>query len=138
MLFELIKKDRIQAMKDKDTLKRDLLGTLIGEASKQVKDPTDESVTSTIKKFIKNDEDTIKLISDNEAISILNKEITILESYLPKQLTEKEIIEEISVLIFGHQKFALKDVMTHFKDNFSGKYDGSVVSRVAKELISKG
>lgn len=155
-IFDKLKKDRIQAMRDKDITQKDLLGCVIAEASKQVKEPTDESVISTIKKFIKNIEDSRRITFEDyekkefdgeedaekyaEKIAIFSNktetELGILGSYLPKQLTEDEIKFEIDALINDSvETIVMKDVMSYFKETFAGRYDGKVVSSIAKEML---
>lgn len=137
MLIDTIRLDRIMALKQKDTLIKDLLGTLIGECSKETKEPTDDKVIATIKKFIKNTEECLKYISDSDKLNPLCKEMNeliILESYLPKQMTEEEIRGNIELLkLAGNTNIGM--IMKSFKDLYEGEYDGATVSRIAKELL---
>lgn len=96
-MFEKIQKDYIQAMKNKETLKKSALNYLIAQIkNKKIelqRDPNDEEVISIIKKEVK---------SLNEAISFLEKankpeelqeekeKKLILESYLPATLNEEQ------------------------------------------------
>jgi gatB/yqey domain protein len=96
-MFEKIQKDYIQAMKNKETLKKSALNYLIAQIkNKKIelqRDPNDEEIISVIKKEVK---------SLNEAISFLEKankpeelqeekeKKLILESYLPATLDEEQ------------------------------------------------
>ena len=96
-MFEKIQKDYIQAMKDKETLRKSALNYLIAQIkNKKIelqRDPNDEEIISVIKKEVK---------SLNEAISFLEKankpeelqeekeKKLILESYLPATLDEEQ------------------------------------------------
>lgn len=140
MLIEQIKLDRMTAMKEGDALKKNLLSTLVGEASKEDKVPTDEKVIATIRKFIKGAEETLKILHD-KGISALSagssnqaQEIVILEAYLPKQLTETQIRDMIESMIKIGTK-DLKTIMSVFKGTCSGQYDGGLVSKIAKEML---
>lgn len=143
MLIDVLKADRIQAMKDKETIKKDLLGTLIGEASKKDKLPTDTVVMATIKKFINNDKETINITTKSGdplpdavmyAITVLEKEIEILESYLPKQLNEEGMIVGIKAAMnLGANNIG--DIMKFFKENFEGRYDGKTVNVLAQKAL---
>lgn len=137
MLFDKLKQDRIQAMKERNYIIKDLLGTLIGECSKETKEPTDDKVIATIKKFIKNTEECLKYISDSDKLNPLCKEMNeliILESYLPKQMTEEEIRGNIELLkLAGNTNIGM--IMKSFKDLYENEYDGATVSRIAKELL---
>lgn len=94
-MFEKIQNDYIQAMKNKETLKKSALNYLIAQIkNKKIelqRDPNDEEIISIIKKEVK---------SLNEAISFLEKankpeelqeekeKKLILENYLPATLNE--------------------------------------------------
>jgi len=139
MLINKLKEDRIKHFKlrNDDPVSRvaySVLGVLIGDATKESKEPVDEKVISLIKKFIEN----AKVCIDNskESLSQYNAatEINILESYLPKQLTEDEIKHIIIVTFIDLGSRNLGAIMKHFKTNFSGQYDGQMVSSIAKEL----
>lgn len=96
-MFEKIQNDYIQAMKDKEILKKSALNYLIAQIkNKKIelqRDPNDEEIISIIKKEVK---------SLNEAISFLEKankpeelqeekeKKLILESYLPATLDEEQ------------------------------------------------
>lgn len=96
-MFEKIQNDYIQAMKNKETLKKSALNYLIAQIkNKKIelqRDPNDEEIISLIKKEVK---------SLNEAISFLEKankpeeleeekeKKLILEHYLPATLNEEQ------------------------------------------------
>ena len=60
----------------------------------------------------------------------LARQKSILEAYLPKQLTEEEIRKIISSL----EDKSIPSVMKHFKANYQGMVDNSLVSKIAKEF----
>ena len=96
-MFNKIQNDYIQAMKNKETLKKSALNYLIAQIkNKKIelqRDPNDEEIISIIKKEVK---------SLNEAISFLEKankpeelqeekeKKQILENYLPATLNEEQ------------------------------------------------
>lgn len=135
MLIEKLRADKMTAFKNKDQFKKDLLSTLIAEACKQDKEPNDASVISTIKKFIHNLDFTLAIptISDEKEKS-LKQEIRVLESYLPVQMTEDEVRNEIAfVLERGLNTVQL--IMGWFKTKYDGQYDGKMVSRIVKDIL---
>lgn len=112
-MYDIIKEQFEKARKDRDTLKVKLLSTLIGEIDLKRSTTLDfnESVVaqSLIKKFIK---DAQMLYAAKKDESILT-EIEILESFMPKSLTDEEIIKILEV-----QKFEkLPEVMGYFKNS---------------------
>ncbi len=66
-------------------------------------------------------------------------ELKIIEEFLPKQMTEKEIIEFVAKLIADTGAVGMKDlgkIMGPAMKQLSGKADGSVVQRIVKEKLS--
>lgn len=145
-IFNILKQDHLQSRKNKDNIKSNLLGTLIGDCTKTTKEPSDVECIQIIKKFIKNAEETSNLL-DNSLMGIRFKtkyelEIKILESYLPKQLTEEKIKSIITCDIIHKTRLAndpitIGIIQKHFKENYQGQYDGALVSKIAKELLSR-
>lgn len=126
-LFDKLKEDRIAAFKAKETIKRDLLGVLLGESSKESKEPDDIKIIATIRKFIKGCDEIIDIdpLSVNGTTASIEKDI--LQSYLPKQLTEDEINDIISS---NFTEFSIGEVMRFFKEKYEGCYNGAIVSKI--------
>lgn len=144
MLLEKIKQDLTTARKEKRSFDVIRLSTLFGEVEKVGKDKgnrptTDEEAIAVIKKFIVNAQESLKAIlsreefSDNTQMAYL-EEIAQYESYLPKQLSEEDIVRIIMTL---PPSYKIGDVMKSFKENFSGQYDGKKVSDIFKSLTVK-
>lgn len=134
-LITTLKADRVTAMKNKDTVAKNILTTLLGELEGQAKrvgsDITDEMVVQSSKKFIQSNKETISVITDGEAISGLTAENTVLEQYLPKQLDEAQLREVIATMGAKH----IGEVMKNLKASYNGQYDGKLASKIAKEVL---
>ena len=66
------------------------------------------------------------------------QEIKIIEEFLPNQLSEQEIREEISKIIEAKDKLSIKDIgkiMGELKTNFSGRMDFGKASEIVKALL---
>jgi uncharacterized protein YqeY len=143
MLFEQLKKDRIAHFKKRNDdpvskVAYNVLGVLISDSSKDVKEPDDTKVIGVIKKFIENAKFTLDKAEDQLSKYTAGKEIEVLEAYLPKQLTEPEIraiIVDLKENSETESNKLLGFTMAHFKQLYSGQYDGGLVSRIAKELL---
>jgi uncharacterized protein YqeY len=78
-------------------------------------------------------------------IAISNKEedkaeLSIVESYLPKQMSEVELrvaVEQIITETGAKSLVEIGKVMNGFNAKFSGKADNKIVSTIAKELLNK-
>jgi uncharacterized protein YqeY len=129
-LIEQINKDFMMAYKAKEMEKKDFLGVLKTEVTKESKTPNDKYVVSKIKSMIKNAEATNSL-SDNE--------LSILGTYLPTQLSEVELENIINNFIIETGLETSKDmgrVMSYLKTEYDGQYDGKVASMITKKILS--
>ena len=62
-LLNKIKQDRIDAMKSKYKQKVDLLGVILGEATKQTKEPSDDMILKVLKNNITTTQEVIKTLN---------------------------------------------------------------------------
>jgi len=138
MIIDEIKKDNVQAMKDKNTLARAIYGVVMNkvllasiEAKKDGKELADTDVVQilqkTIKELTEEKENYIKAGNTNEAENI-EKQKEILTKYLPQMLSE----EEIRNIINAMEDKSIPSVMKHFKANYAGKVDMGLVNKVAR------
>jgi hypothetical protein len=134
-LFEKVKQDRMSARKTKNESAISVLTTLVGELESQSKrvgtDITNDMVVQTCKKFILNNNETLKLSVTTEVSERLTAENAVLSIYLPSQLTEQDLRSIITSLNTKN----LGEIMKHLKDNYSSQYDGKIASSVAKEIL---
>ena len=133
MLLEKIRQDMHEAKKNKDALKANLLSTLYAELftlSKSGKELTEEDEIKSIKKFIKNADETLALEIPDEQKTKFKSEKEILESYLPQQLGKDEIEKIVSGMSAEGKN--MKDIMAYFKENYSGRYDGKTVNEIVR------
>ncbi len=156
-LFERIRGDQVQARKNRQSLAASLLTTLIGEAAIVAKNdqrqfPTDEETVAIVKKFLKGNVETQAIIhraieaqeSHNPAYishDMLNKltaaqeEQKILESYLPRQLSQDELKRIVGTAIDQGAPRNVGALMGLLKKNHAGKYDGNTASSVIKSFL---
>lgn len=138
MLIDEIKKDNVQAMKDHDSVARAIFGVVMNkvllnsiELKKDGKEQADSDVVQIIQKTIKElteeRESYLKVKNETEAGNIA-KQIEIISKYLPKMMTE----EEIKTVINSLEDKSIPSVMKHFKANYAGKVDMSLVSKIAR------
>lgn len=88
-----------------------------------------------IQKLMRSQIESLKLTPSDTS----NEEIAILESYLPKMMTEKEIRHIIFGLMIRSDipPMNLGDIMKHFAANYKGLVDNKIVSKIATELLAK-
>ena len=138
MIIDEIKKDNVQAMKDKNTLARAIYGVVMNkvllaniEAKKDGKELADTDVVQilqkTIKELTEEKENYIKAGNTNEAENI-EKQKEILTKYLPQMMSE----DEVRNIIANMEDKSIPSVMKHFKANYAGKVDMSLVNKIAR------
>lgn len=136
-ILEQIRADSLQARKAGDKLKASLLITLLAEVQNVGKnagnrETTDEETQAVIKKFIKGANQILEADASPEAKQKSLIEVDILTSYLPSQLTEADIATIVNALKLSGNYPDMKSIMQHFKVCYTGRYDGAVVSRMAR------
>ena len=145
-LLETIKSDMITAMKEKDSFRLGVIrmakGAIQLEEINKKKELTDSDVIDIISKQIKLRKDAINefqkanrldLVSQNE------KEIEVLNKYMPTQLTEEEIDKIINEAFDTVTPTSIKDLGTTMKfvnPSLKGKADMSMVNIRIKERLN--
>lgn len=126
-IYNAIKTMRLQARKDRDATKAAALTYIQGELERGEKDVSDEKVLKTLRGVQAN------LLKSGESYetTLLGE---ILEAYTPKQLSEDAIRVAITLVNAAGDKPTLGEVQKFFKENYSGQYDGAVVTKLYKEL----
>jgi uncharacterized protein YqeY len=138
MIIDEIKKDNVQAMKDKNALARAIYGVVMNkvllaniEAKKDNKELSDVDVVQilqkTIKELTEEKENYVKAGNTAEAENI-EKQKEILTKYLPQMMSE----DEIKNIIANMEDKSIPSVMKHFKANYAGKVDMSLVNKIAR------
>ena len=138
MIIDEIKKDNVQAMKDKNTLARAIYGVVMNkvmllniELKKDGKELQDADVVQilqkTIKELTEEKENYVKAGNMTEAENI-EKQKEILNKYLPQMMSE----DEIKQIIDNMEDKSIPSVMKHFKANYAGKVDMSLVNKIAR------
>lgn len=145
MLIQQLFTDMIAARKGSDPISKSLLVTLYSEAARVGKDKrngdtTDEEAIAVIKKFAANAEETRRLLAERaQDVSVMNREIEILEAYLPQQMDLaqlKDVIDSIIRELKLEGPKSMGTVMAELKKNHSGCYDGKQASVLVKAALS--
>ena len=140
MLIDEIKAANIQAMKDRDNIARGVLSVVLTryknqevELRAQGKEIGDKELLSIIQKVLKelaDEKEGYLKVGNTERADAIAKQEEILNGYLPKQLSEQEIRNIISSL----EDKSVPNVMKHFKTNYAGQVDMSLVNSILRSL----
>ena len=147
MLNENIFNDYKEAMKARDSLKSSVLSFLRADmlnlATAKKKDVLDDAeIVVVIRKQIKQHQDSIEQFTQGARLEMADKEkkeLDILKSYLPAELSAEEIkqlMEEVIIAIGANGVKDMGKVMKELSIKLAGKADGRLVSDLVKQRLS--
>ena len=146
MLKEKLLEDLKDAMKTKNVNKKNavqMVRTAILQIEKdKVIEVSDEQILGIVAKEVKTRKDAIaeyEQANREDLIEKANEEIKALEEYLPKQLTDEELVTEVKKVIEKLNATSMKDmgpVMKEAKATIGAQADGKRINEVVKSLLA--
>jgi uncharacterized protein YqeY len=145
-LKERIKNDIKEAMRAKDTARRDTLRNLHA-AIKQIevderRELSDADVEGVLMKYLKQREDAIAQFKEAGRDDLVEKdeaEVKIVKEYLPEPMDDHELEETLKALIKEVGAETMKEmgkVMGRAKAVIGSRADGGRISQMVKKLLS--
>lgn len=144
-LSERINNDLKEAMKSKDSFRLSVIRMVKGAMQLAKPNPReeliDDDVITVISKQIKMRNDSIKefeAAGRSDLVEQNKKEIEILNTYMPKQLSEEELTEIIDKVFEEVKPTSQKDmglIMKNISPLVKGKADMSLVNKLVKERL---
>ena len=144
-LSERINNDLKEAMKSKDSFRLSVIRMVKGAMQLAKPNPreelTDDDVITVISKQIKMRNDSIKefeAAGRSDLVEQNKKEIEILNTYMPKLLSEEELTEIIDKVFEEVKPTSQKDmglIMKNISPLVKGKADMSLVNKLVKERL---
>ena len=146
MLKEKLLEDLKDAMKTKYVNKKNAV-QMVRTAILQIEkdkgiEVSDEQILGIVAKEVKTRKDAIaeyEQANREDLIEKANEEITALEEYLPKQLTDEELVAEVKKVIEKLNATSMKDmgpVMKEAKATIGAQADGKRINEVVKSLLA--
>lgn len=125
MIIEKLKKDKLQAMKDKNVVLRDLIGIVltniqIKEKEKSNVELSEKDYIKIIEKEMKQIEDTISFLKDENQIKDEKVKLEYLTQFIPEEINEEDVKKELENLI---------------KENNLDKGNIWAIMKIAKEKV---
>ena len=140
MIIDEIKAANIKAMKERDNITRGVLSIIMTKYKLQEvelrsagKEIGDKELLTIIQKTLKelaDEKDGYVKAGNSARAEDISKQEAVLNGYLPKQLSEAEIRNIINSL----EDKSVPSVMKHFKTNYAGQVDMSLVNSVLRSL----
>ena len=145
MLKEKLMDDLKNSMKNKNEIRKNSVKMVRAAMLQIEKDKgiqvEDDKILEIIAKEVKTKKDALKDFEKaqrQDLIDQTNKEIEILQEYLPKQLTKEEIKEKLEKIISDLGATSMKDmgaIMKEAKSQMGASADGKTINEVAKEIM---
>lgn len=103
---------------------------------------TEEGELKLLQKLVKQRKDSLEIYQQQQRADLATKEqeeITVIEKFLPKQLTPEELNNEVSALIASTGATGPQDmgkVMGLASKQLAGKADGKAIAAAVKQLLA--
>jgi uncharacterized protein YqeY len=146
LLKPLIKEASVKSLKEGNKEITMVLRLILAEFQKeeisQGSDLNNNDELILLQKMIKQRNDSINQYNDagrNELAEKEQKEIEIIQGFLPEQINEEELLKLAKETINDLSANSMKDmgdVMKVLKDKTSGQADPAIISKIVKELLS--
>lgn len=125
MIIEKLKQDKLQAMKDKNVVLRDLIWIVltniqVKEKEKPNVELSEKDYIKIIEKEMKQIEDTISFLKDENQIKDEKLKLDYLTQFIPEEMNEDEVKRELENLI---------------KENNLDKWNIWAIMKIAKEKV---
>lgn len=145
-MFEKITKDLTEAMKAKDTFRTSVLrmlkSALKNEEINKKSPLIDDEVLTIIKKQVKTRKDSMNEYASYNRMDLadsLQKEIDILNEYLPEELSDEELEKIVKETITKVKAESIKQmgmVIKTISSEYGARCDMAKVSKLVKERLS--
>ena len=147
-LFEQVSADIMAAMKARDKVKLDALRNVkkvfleARTAPENKGELTDEAALKILQKLAKQGKDTAKVYEANGRAELAQEElaqVAVIESYLPKQLSDDELRAVVSEIIVRTGAQSIKEmgkVIGLAQKQLAGRAEGAKIAAIAKSLLA--
>lgn len=147
-LSDLLHQEMLAATKNRDkerlSVLRMIRSALHNREIEKRAELTDEEVLQVLGSMVKKAKESIEQFQRGHRQDLVDKEqreLEVILSFMPRQMSHEEIREEIAAVIRELQVEGPKSlglVMKASMERLEGKADGRLVNQIAKELLSSG
>ncbi len=143
---DLLRNNLKIAMKNRDQVRLDTIRGLMSEIQyeeiqKKVASLSETEMVVVLQRELKKRKEAIEISKNagrEEVILRLNEEISILESFLPAQLSKEDLGNIINDFLTTNESANVGLIMKYLKEKYSGQYDSRLASDLAKTLSKTG
>lgn len=145
-LKEKLMEDLKEAMKEKDTIRKNTVqmvrSAILQFEKDNLKELDEDGVLEVIARELKKRRDVLpeyEKSGRDDLLEGIKREIEILLSYLPKQLTQEELAVIVAEVIEETGATSMKDmgkIMAAVMPKVKGRADGKMINAIVKEKLS--
>lgn len=146
-LTDQINEDIKVAMKEKNKAKLEALraiksALILASTEKGAKESTEAAEMKMLQKLVKQRRDAADIYTNegrNDLAAIELEQVTIIENYLPEQMTEEQIRSEVDAIIKASGANSMKDmgkVMGQANQKMAGRADGNLIAQLVKRALA--
>ncbi|EKE07252.1 MAG: GatB/YqeY protein [uncultured bacterium] len=146
-LIEIIRQNQLEARKNKNverlSVLQVVLSVLKNESIAKQKELSDEEIVESLQKQVKQLNDAMQDFvagKRQDLIDKTNKEISVVKEFLPEQMSEEDVSKEVQKVISDFGEVSPSDlgkVIGLSMSKLKGKTDGTTVSRIVKQILTK-
>lgn len=146
MLKEKLLEDLKTSMKEKNVNRKNTVQMVRASILQVEKDKkielNDDQILEVIAKEFKKRNDSLvdyEKSGREDLINQIKEEMSVLEEYLPKKLSEEELTEKIKVIISNVGATSMKDmgkIMKQAKEELGVTADGKMINEIVKKLLA--
>ena len=138
MIIETLKKDKLQAMKEKNVVLRDLIGIVLTNIQVKEKEKpnielSEKDYIKIIEKEMKQIQDTISYLKDENQIKDEKVKLEYLNQFIPEEMSEEDVKKELLKLI-ETKSLDKNDIGSLMKEARAINLPLNVVNKVLKSL----
>jgi len=145
-LTDQINEDIKSAMKEKNKPKLEALRAIksqliLASTEKGAGESTEAAEVKMLQKLVKQRRDAADIYTKEKRDDLAAEEleqVTIIENYLPEQMTEQQIRSEVDAIIRTTGASSMKDmgkVMGQANEKMAGKADGKIIAQLVKRAL---
>lgn len=133
------------ALKEGDRIRLDTVRLLLAEIkNKQIEKRTDDleesEIIALLRKEIKKREESLEYFEKAQRKDLIEKtkrEIEVIESFLPPQLTEEEIRQIAESIIQKEENISFGEAMKAVMKELQGRAEGKKVAQIVRDILGE-
>ncbi|MCQ2210127.1 MAG: GatB/YqeY domain-containing protein [Paludibacteraceae bacterium] len=143
-IYTTIENDIVSNVKSKNLVDLTILRTLKADINKviidkKIEDVTDDIVIDVVSKCVKQFNDSVEMMKNNEEkVSEYKHKIEVISKYLPEQMSEEDVLKIVNQVKVNTNATTKKDMgkmMKELTPMLKGKFDSKRLSAIVNSIL---